>query len=171
MSKFIGRLAIVLAALALAPAAVCAQMVTALDPPASAGQLAALQAQIPLPSDAPPDPDMATGGAVGSSPRYRRPDDQAPRLSRVVKSAVAGTDGTVAVSWPAMPSVPGLQLTPYAALGTANPARCYPVAGTVTASGATIRCVRPTSVLSLGILPADVSAPGTVFDVLALPGS
>jgi len=146
------------------------QTVSPLTRPATQNDIAAIQAQIPQPSDAVPMPDMATAGAIGSSPRYRRPDDQAPRISRTV-SGTTGTAGTAAVTWAAMPSVPKLTVTPYVGSAETLPARCYPVVGTITTTGATIKCYRDRALLALLQLPAEVAPAGIQFDVLVLPGS
>jgi len=158
-----------LAALALATPAQ-AQLITSLEKPATTADVAAVQAQIPLPSESPPTPDMATAGSLGSSPRYRRPDDQAPRISRTV-SGVTGAAGTAALTWPAMPGVPKLTVTPYVSSADTQVPTCFPVVGTITTTGATIKCFRTQSILGLGLVPFVVAPAGVQFDVLALPAS
>jgi hypothetical protein len=133
-------------------------------------ELDALAAQIPQPSSSVPSADMATAGQLGSSARYRRVDDQAPRISRTVSGTTDAT-GSGAVSWPAMPSAPKLTVTPYVSSTETLPPACYPVLGTVTTTGATIRCYKSQSLLGLGVLPFTVAPSGVQFDVLALPGS
>ncbi|MFZ2996668.1 hypothetical protein [Sphingobium sp.] len=136
---------------------------------ALAAQLAAAQAAIPKPSDAVPSADMMTAGTVGSSLRFRRVDDQAPRLSRTVKQQVTSANGTAVITWAAMPSVPGLTITEYVTANDTIAPSCYPVAGTVTTTGATIKCYVDQSLIGLGLLPRKAAGAGVTFDVLALP--
>lgn len=155
-----------------------AQTVSPLNSPAAVNpailatkaEVAALQAQIPQPSNSIPVADMATSGQVGSSARYRRPDDQAPRISRTV-SGTTGASGTAVVTWPSMGSVPKLTVTPYVTSADTQVPTCYPVAGTITTTGATIKCFRTQTLLGLGLLPFTVAPAGVQFDVLALPQS
>ncbi|KTR81593.1 hypothetical protein NS277_16440 [Novosphingobium barchaimii] len=141
---------------------------------ATKGDVAAVQAQIPQPSDSVPVAYMATSGQVGTSPRYRRPDDQAPRISRTV-SGTTTTGGSGAVTWPAMPSIPKLTVTPYVTSNAVQAPICLPVTGTVTTTGATIKCwstqTITVSVLGPVVAPITAAAAGVQFDVLALPGS
>jgi len=117
---------------------------------------------------------MANSGMPGSSSQYRTIDAQAPRISRTV-SGTTVTGGTGTVSWPAMSSVPKLTVTPYVASGALQAPICTPVAGTVTTTGATIKCWSTQSVtvsiLGAVIAPITTAAAGIQFDVLALPGS
>lgn len=141
---------------------------------ATKSDVAAVQAQIPQPSDSVPSADMATAGQVGTSPRYRRPDDQAPRISRTV-SGVTVAGGTGTVTWPVMPSIPKLTVTPYVASNSVQAPICLPVTGTVTTTGATVKCwstqTITVSVLGAVVAPITAAAAGVQFDVLALPGS
>lgn len=141
---------------------------------ATKSEIAAIQAQIPQPSDSVPVADMATTGQVGSSPRYRRPDDQAPRISRTVSGSTT-TGGSGTVTWPAMSSVPKLTVTPYVTAGSIQAPVCVPIAGSVTITGATIKCWTTQSVtvslLGAVVAPLTTAAAGVQFDVLALPGS
>lgn len=167
-----------LSVMVLLPASAAGQVIIAPAPipsnVATKSDIAAIQAQIPQPSDSIPVADMATAGLVGSSPRYRRPDDQAPRISRTVSGSTT-TGGTGAVSWPAMSSVPKLTVTPYVAAGAIQAPVCVPVTGSVTTTGATIRCwttqTVTVSLLGAVVAPLTTAAAGVQFDVLALPGS
>lgn len=156
------------AALLVSASPALAQEVTTSGP--SRAEIDALAAQIPQPSSSVPAPDMATSGVIGSSPRYRRIDDQAPRISRTVSGVTLST-GSGAVTWPEMSSVPKLTVTPYVSSTETLPPACYPVLGTVTTTGATIRCYKTQSILGLGLVPFTVAPSGVQFDVLALPGS
>ncbi|WP_416463944.1 hypothetical protein [Sphingomonas sp. VDB2] len=159
---------ILLAIACLIPSLAVAQVIY--PPGASASELAAIQASIPKPSDAVPSADMSTAGSLGSSPRYRRPDDQAPRISRTVSGTTLAT-GSAALAWPAMPSVPKLTVTSYVGASDTAIWDCKPVTGTVTTTGATIKCFQDQTILGLGLLPRKVAGAGVTFDVLALPGS
>lgn len=147
-----------------------AQQVSSLVPPATAADIQAVQAQIPKPSSSVPMPDMAASGVVGSSPQYRRVDDQAPRVTRSV-SGVTVANGTAAVTWPAMPSVPKLLTQPYVAMNAVITYDCYPVIGTVTVSGATFKCFEDQSLLGIGLFPRKAATAGVQFDVFVFPGS
>lgn len=137
---------------------------------ATKAEVQAIQSQIPQPANSVPPADMSTSGAVGSSPQYRPIDAQAPRVSRTV-SGTTGAAGTAAITWPAMASVPKLTVTPYVASADTQVPTCYPVAGSVTTTGATIKCFRTQTLLGLGLVPFTVAPAGVQFDVLALPGS
>jgi len=141
---------------------------TAADNAASAA--AAAQAAIPVPATTIPTME-AIGGAAGSTNTFRRGDAVQPRISRTV-SGTTGSNGQGAVTWPAMQSVPKLTVTSYvASTATTLPPSCYPVAGTVTTTGATIKCYIDQTILGLGLVPRANAAAGVAFDVLALPGS
>ena len=165
------RYILAFAALLVIPSA-AAQV--AYPPGATAKDIAAIQAQIPKPATTIPPADMANSGMPGSSSQYRPIDAQAPRISRTV-SGTTVTGGTGTVSWPAMSSVPKLTVTPYVASGALQAPICTPVAGTVTTTGATIKCWSTQSVtvsiLGAVIAPITTAAAGIQFDVLALPGS
>lgn len=130
----------------------------------------AAQAAIPIPASTIPGMEMV-GGAAGSANTFRRGDAVQPRISRTIKQAVTGSNGTATVSWPAMPSVPALTLTEYVAANDTVAPSCYPVTGTVTTTGATIKCFVDQSILGLGLLPRKAAGAGVTFDVLALPAS
>jgi len=141
---------------------------------ATKAEVQAVQSQIPQPATSVPPADMSTAGAVGSSPQYRPIDAQAPRISRTV-SGVTATGGTGVVTWPEMPSVPKLTVTPYVASNALQAPICLPVTGTVTVTGATIKCwstqAVTVSLLGAVVAPLTTAAAGVQFDVLALPGS
>jgi len=162
-------------ALALAlPAAAHAQLAVVPKPVdtstlATKSEVTAIAAQIPQPSDAVPPADMSSSGLVGSSPKFRRYDDQAPRISRTAKQQVTGSDGTKVVTWAAMASIPAIDITPHVAANETVPPTCYAVLSTVTTTGATIKCYVDQSLAGLGLLPRKPAAAGVVFDVIALP--
>lgn len=166
MRVLLGLVALLIASPALAQVAYPPAPISTL---ATKSEVAAVQAQIPQPSDSVPAADMATSGQVGSSARYRRPDDQAPRISRVVKQVVTAANGSAVVTWTAMPSVPGLTITEYVGTSDTVTPACFPVTGTVTTTGATIKCFVDQTLLGLGLLPRKVAGAGVTFDVLALP--
>ncbi|WCT73913.1 hypothetical protein PQ455_01380 [Sphingomonas naphthae] len=170
------RLALCLAPLMLSATAARAQVYingqidqSVIAATAAAQATAVVQAPIPQPSSSAPPMEMI-GGAVGNSLVYRRADDVQPRISRTV-SGVTGAAGTAIVTWAALPSVGKLTVTPYVSSTETKPPRCYPVIGTVTTTGATIKCFVDKSLLALGVLPSEAAGAGVQFDVLALPGS
>jgi len=146
----------------------------AYPPGATSVDIAAIQAQIPRPATSVPPADMAASGVPGTSPQYRPIDAQAPRISRTV-SGTTTTGGTGTVTWPAMSAVPKLTVTPYAASAALQAPICVPVAGTITTTGATIKCwstqAITVSVLGAVVAPVTTAAAGIQFDVLALPAS
>jgi hypothetical protein len=129
----------------------------------------AAAAAIPVPASTVPGMETI-GGAAGSANTFRRGDAVQPRISRTV-SGTTGANGQATISWPAMPSAPKLTVTPYVTSAETQVPTCYPVAGTVTTTGAVIKCFRTQTLLGLGLIPFTVAPAGVQFDVLALPGS
>lgn len=120
-------------------------------------------------------PPMETvGGSAGSGDACRLANAVQPRISRTV-SGVTVSGGTGTVSWPAMTAVPKLTVTPYVASNAAQAPSCFPVTGSVSTTGATIKCFTSQSVtvslLGAVVAPVTTAAAGVTFDVLALPGS
>jgi hypothetical protein len=140
---------------------------TAADNAATAA--AAAQAAIPVPATTIPTME-AIGGAAGSTNTFRRGDAVQPRISRTVSGVTLAT-GLGAVAWATMQSVPKLTVTPYVTSTETQVPTCYPVIGTVTTTGATIKCFKTQTLLGLGLIPFTVAPAGVQFDVLALPGS
>lgn len=119
-------------------------------------------------------PMEVVGGSAGSGDACRLANAVQPRISRTVQGVtVAGGTGTV--TWPAMPTPPRLTVTPYVASTASSAPLCFPVAGTVTTTGATIKCYTTQSVtvsiLGAVVAPITTAAAGVTFDVLALPAS
>ena len=158
--------------LAVDPATLASKTdVQAAQSAASAAQSAAMNACQPDPSV----PPMETvGGSAGSGAACRLANAIQPRISRTV-TGVTVTGGNGTVSWPAMTAVPKLTVTPYVASNAAQAPSCFPVTGTVTVTGATIKCFTSQSVtvslLGAVVAPVTTAAAGVTFDVLALPGS
>lgn len=115
-------------------------------------------------------PMEAVAATAGSATTCRRSDAVQPRISRSV-SGVTGADGTAAITWPAMPSVPKVDVTPYVGASDTQVPACFPVTGTVTTTGATIKCYKTQSILGLGIAPYAAATAGVAFDILVLPAS
>lgn len=120
-------------------------------------------------------PMEVVGGSTGSGNACRLANAIQPRISRTVSGTTAAT-GLGAVTWPAMPSVPRLTVQPYVtSTSAANAPLCFPVTGTVTTTGATIKCFSTQSVtvslLGAVVAPITTAAAGITFDVLALPQS
>lgn len=116
-------------------------------------------------------PMEAVGGSAGSGNACRLANAVQPRISRVIARGVTAANGTAAVSWAAMPVAPGLYIQPYVSAAETLPFSCFPVAGTVTTTGATIKCYQDQSILALLALPRKAAGAGVVFDVIALPPS
>lgn len=141
---------------------------------ANAAQQAALAAAVACKPGMIVPPMEVVGGSAGSGDACRLDNAVQPRISRTVSgTTVAG--GTGAVTWPAMTSVPRLTVTPYVASNAAQAPMCFPVAGSVTTTGATVKCFTSQSVtvsiLGAVVAPVTTAAAGVTFDVLALPTS
>lgn len=149
-----------------------AQLVSPLAPPASQSDLTAVQAAVATKCDpmAMVPPTESVGGSAGSGTNCRLANAVQPRISRTVSGTTAA-NGQAVITWPDMGSVPKLTVTPYVASNETAPFTCYPVIGTVTSTGATIKCYQDQSILGLGLLPRKAAVAGVQFDVLALPAS
>lgn len=115
------------------------------------------------------------GGAAGTDIGQCRPVNSIqPRISRSV-AFTTGTGGTIAVTWPAMTAVPLVFPVPNVATGAGQGALCYPVTGTITTTGATIKCFVTQSVtvslLGAVVAPLTTAGTGVTGQVLAIPVS
>lgn len=176
----------VLACLVAQP--VFAQQQGGFTPGATAADLAALQSTIPQPADTVSPYDQLYAGSLGSSPKYRRQDGQAPRITRSF-SVTTNASGAATASWATMPMPAGSQvvLTPLYT-GQGNP-QCWKtttvattqvgiqcaVFGSSTAS-ATITLGGLTAAATTGLNLANLlssltAASGMVVDVVVLPPS
>lgn len=156
------------------PAAIDTTARNAAAAAADAAQQAALAAAVACKPGATVPPMEIVGGSAGSGDACRLDNAVQPRISRTVTgTTVAGGSG--AVTWPAMPSVPRLTVTPYVASSAVQAPMCFPVAGSVSTTGATIKCFTSQSVtvslLGAVVAPITTAAAGVTFDVLALPTS
>jgi len=136
---------------------------------ATKSEVTAIAAQIPQPATTIPSPDMTTTGVADPSLVFRPIGAQAPRITRSVKQAVTGSNGTATITWAAMPTVPALDITEYVTSADQAVPQCYGVIGTVTTTGATIKCYIDQSIGGLGLFPRKVAGAGIVFDVIAVP--
>lgn len=140
----------------------------------AAADAAALAAAAACQPSATVPPMETVGGSGGSGDACRLANAVQPRISRTVTgTTIAGGTGTV--TWPAMTAVPKLTVTPYVASNAAQAPSCFPVTGSVTTTGATIKCFTSQSVtvsiLGAVVAPITTAAAGVQFDVLALPAS
>jgi hypothetical protein len=121
-------------------------------------------------------PTMETvGGDPGTNIGQCRPVNSVqPRISRTV-SFTTGATGTIAVTWPAMTALPLVFPIPNVANAATQGALCYPVAGTITTTGATIKCYTTQSVtvslLGAVVAPITTAGAGVTGQVLAIPAS
>lgn len=135
-------------------------------PPAD---VSGIMAAIPTPATTIPTMETV-GGVAGTSNTYRRGDAVQPRITRSVTcTTVAG--GTCEVTWATMQTVPLVYPIPAIPSGATQPVPCYPVSGTITTTGATIKCFASQSILGLGLLPFTTGAAGVTVQVLAIPPS
>lgn len=156
------------------PATVDATARSAAAAAQTAAQQAAQAAAVACKPGATIPPMEIVGGSAGSGDACRLDNAVQPRISRTV-TGVTVSGGTGVVSWPAMPSVPRLTVTPYVASSATQAPMCFPVTGSVTITGATIKCYTSQSVtvsiLGAVVAPITTAAAGVTFDVLALPQS
>jgi len=121
-------------------------------------------------------PSMETvGGSPGTDIGQCRPVNSVqPRITRSV-AFTTGSAGTVAVTWAALPSVPLVFPIPNVANAATQGALCYPVVGTITTTGATIKCYTTQSVtvsiLGAVVAPITTAGAGVTGQVLAIPVS
>lgn len=158
-----------IAALAIFAQPAAAQVVSPLAPAATRSQLDALAAQIPVPATSPP-PSETVGGAAGAAMTFRRGDAIQPRLSRTV-AFTTSAGGTAVVTWAAMSGPPLVFVVPNIASNATQVTTCFPVDGTATATGVTIKCMTTQTLLGLGLVPFVAAAAGINGQVLALPAS
>ena len=140
---------------------------------ATKADVATVQAKIPVPATAVPLPEVV-GGAAGSQMVFRRADDIQPRITRASPCTTA-TGGTCTVTWPAMPSTPLVIPVPTIASAAGQAPLCFPVTGTITTTGATIKCFTTQSVtvslLGAVVAPLTTAAAGVPVQVFAVPYS
>jgi hypothetical protein len=115
------------------------------------------------------------GGAAGTTGVGCRPVNSVqPRITRSV-SFTTGSAGTAAITWTDMGAVPLVFVVPNVANGATQAPGCYPVAGSVTSTGATIKCYTTQSVtvslLGAVVAPITTAGAGVTGQVLAIPVS
>lgn len=146
---------------------------------ASAAQSLASAAQAAAASKCaatPAVPSMeVVGGSAGTSTVGCRPVNAVqPRITRSI-SFTTGSGGTVAVTWTDMGAVPLVFPIPNVASGATVAPMCYPVSGTITSTGATIKCFTTqsvtVSVLGATVAPITTAGAGVTGQVLAIPVS
>jgi len=146
---------------------------------ANAAQAAATAAQTAAASKCaatPVVPGMeVVGGAAGTTGVGCRPVNSVqPRITRSVPFTT-GAVGTVAVTWADMGAVPLVFPIPNIANGATQGPVCYPVTGTITSTGATIKCFTTQSVtvslLGAVVAPIVTAGAGITGQVLAIPVS
>lgn len=151
-----------------------AQVVSPLDVGDAAARSAAAEALAKANSACTPMPAVppteTVGGAAGSGTNCRLVNSVQPRISRTI-AFTTGSDGTAVVTWVSMGITPLVFPVPNIASGATQVPVCYPVIGTITATGVTIKCYVTQSILGLGIVPFTAAAAGVTGQVLALPAS
>jgi hypothetical protein len=140
---------------------------------ATKAEVAAVAAAVPVPSSTVP-PAEVIGGAVGSQMVFRRADDVQPRITRAAPCTTVAA-GTCSVTWPVMPAVPLVIPVPTIASTAAQAPLCFPVTGSITTTGATIKCFTSQSVtvslLGAVVAPITTAAAGVPVQVFAVPFS
>jgi len=140
---------------------------------ADTAAITSLQAQIPTPSSSVPIAEIP-GGAAGTGNTFRRGDAVQPRITRAVTCTTA-SNGQCAADWSSNPlsAVPNVLPIPTIASGAGQGTICWPVTGTVTTTGATIRCLTSQSVtisvLGAVVAPLTTAASGVTVQVFAIP--
>lgn len=134
-------------------------------------QITTMQAAIPVPASTVPATETVAG-AAGATMTFRRGDAVQPRITR----AVVGTtnaSGLVVVTWESLPSTPIVVPVPFVASGAGQAPLCMPVSGSVTVTGATIKCFTSQSVtvslLGAVVAPVTTAAAGVQVQVFAVP--
>ncbi|MET0375796.1 MAG: hypothetical protein ABW128_16255 [Rhizorhabdus sp.] len=121
-------------------------------------------------------PTMETvGGDPGTNIGQCRPVNSVqPRITRSV-AFTTGSAGTVVVTWPVMNAAPLVFPIPNVTNAAAQGSLCYPVTGTITTTGATIKCYTTQSVtvslLGAVVAPLTTAGAGVTGQVLAIPAS
>lgn len=138
---------------------------------ATKAEVAAVAVSVPVPSTSVP-PSEIIGGALGTQMVFRRADDVQPRITRGAPcTTVAG--GTCAVTWAPMPAAPLVVPVPTVGAGATQAPSCFPVTGSITTTGATIKCFTSQSVtvalLGAVVAPVTTAAAGVPVQVFAIP--
>jgi len=171
------RSLLLLSALAFASPAL-AQTVSPLQPPATAADIATIQAAIPQPATTVGNPE-AVGGQVGSSMRYKREDWVPPRISRT-GSCVLNALGTCTATWSGSPFPAGTTPVMLGDPVATNTAATFPISCNVTAAptltGVAVKCWQGqsslVSILGATVLPFNATLlSGVTVTVSAFPGT
>lgn len=137
---------------------------------ATTSQVNAVAATVPAPASSVPNMEVV-GGAIGTAGTYRPGNAVQPRISRTMRCTTA-SGGTCTLTWPDIGNAaPVLIADPEIGSSATQVPVCNPVSGTVTATGATVKCFVTQSILGLGIVPFTTAAAGVVVHVLAFPPS
>lgn len=120
-------------------------------------------------------PMEVVGGAAGTATAGCRPVNSVqPRITRSVAFTTI-TGGTATVTWTDMGAVPYVFPIPNIANGAVQAPACYPVSGTISSTGATIKCFTTqtvtVSILGATVAPITTAAAGVTGQVLAIPAS
>lgn len=126
-------------------------------------------------------PMEVVGGSAGTSTAGCRPVNSVqPRITRSA-SFTTTAGGSATVTWPAMNDTSGNPITPLVfpipniATGATQAPSCYPITGTITSTGVTLKCFTTQSVtvsiLGSTVAPITAAAAGVTGQVLAIPGS
>ena len=144
-----------------------ADAATAAQNAATAAQTAAAAKCAPM---AAVPPAEVIGGAAGSGSNCRLANSVQPRITRSVAFTTT-SNGQAVVTWTDMGAVPLVFPVANVVSTATNVPSCYPVIGTITSTGATIRCYMTQSLLGLGLLPFTVAPAGVTGQILAIPAS
>lgn len=136
---------------------------------ATKSDVAAVAATVPAPMLVAP-PAEIVGGAAGAAGTYRTGTAVQPRITRTVPFTT-GSAGTASVTWTDMIAVPLVFVIPNIASSATQVTNCFPVTGTITSTGATIKCMTTQTLLGLGLVPFVAATSGVVGQVLAIPAS
>lgn len=158
----------------LSPYATKAEVSAATAPLATTSALSAVSAAIPVAASTIPNMETV-GGAVGTAGTYRPGNAAQPRITRSV-AFTTGAAGTVAVTWADIGTTSPLVFPiPNVASGATQGPLCYPVSGTISATGATIKCFTTqtvtVSILGAVVAPLTTAGSGVTGQVIAIPPS
>ena len=118
-------------------------------------------------------PAETIGGSAGTGSTCRLANAVQPRISRTVAFTTTST-GQAVLTWTDMGATPRIYVQEEVTAATiataaANVPRCYPIAGTATATGVTIQCYVTQTLVGLGLVPFAKAAAGVTGSILALP--
>lgn len=137
-----------------------------------AASIAAVAATVPVPRSTVPLMDTI-GGAAGTAGTYLPGNTQQQRITRTFVGVTNAT-GIITATWAAMPVAPNSVVAFADTTASATmPTPCAPIAGTVTTTGAQVKCwtaqTVTVSLLGATVAPFTTTASGVTVRITAVP--